>query len=63
MERSRPLWPGVSLGHPRRVLPDYQVMAFHGVSNALDTSLAANNGFDPDQLIYHGARFGIEYQR
>jgi hypothetical protein len=41
----------------------YQVMAFHGVSNALDTSLAANNGFDPDQLIYHGARFGIEYQR
>jgi hypothetical protein len=41
----------------------YQVMAFHGVSNALETSLAANNGFDPDTLIYHGARFGIEYQR
>jgi hypothetical protein len=41
----------------------YQVMAFEGVSNALETSLAANNGFDPDTLIYHGARFGLEYQR
>ena len=41
----------------------YQVMAFDGVSDALQTSLAANNGFDPDELIYHGARFGIEYQR
>jgi hypothetical protein len=41
----------------------YQVMAFHGVSNAIDTSLATNNGFDPDQLLFHGARFGIEYQR
>jgi hypothetical protein len=41
----------------------YQAMAFYGVSNALETSLAANNGFDPDTLFYHGARFGIEYQR
>jgi hypothetical protein len=41
----------------------YQAMWFHGVSNAIDTSLAANNGFDPDQLLFHGARFGIEYQR
>ena len=41
----------------------YQAMAFHGVSNALETSLQMNNGFDPDTLIYHGARFGIEYQR
>lgn len=41
----------------------YQVMAFDGVSNALETSLVANGGFDPDTLIYHGARFGIEYQR
>jgi hypothetical protein len=41
----------------------YQVMAFHGVANALETSLLANGGFDPDTLIYHGARFGIEYQR
>ncbi len=41
----------------------YQVMAFDGVSNALQTSLVANGGFAPDTLIYHGARFGIEYQR
>jgi hypothetical protein len=41
----------------------YQAMAFYGVSNALETSLAANNGFDPGTLFYHGARFGIEYQR
>lgn len=39
----------------------YQVMAFHGVANALETAQIA--GFDPDTLIYHGARFGIEYQR
>ena len=41
----------------------YQVMAFHGVANALDTAQLTNGGFDPDTLIYHGARFGIEYQR
>lgn len=41
----------------------YQVMAFHGVSNALETSLSPNGGFDPDSILYHGARFGVEYQR
>jgi hypothetical protein len=40
----------------------YQVMAFSGVANALDTAQLPN-GFDPGTLIYHGARFGIEYQR
>jgi len=39
----------------------YQVMAFDGVGTALDASLAP--GLDRDTLIYHGARFGVEYQR
>jgi hypothetical protein len=40
----------------------YQVMAFQNVGTALETSTLAR-GFDPDDLIYHGARFGVEYQR
>jgi hypothetical protein len=38
-------------------------MAFHGVANALETALPTTSGFDPGTLVYHGARFGIEYQR
>jgi len=41
----------------------YQVMAFHGVAGALETAQNPVGGFDPDELIYHGARFGVEYQR
>lgn len=44
----------------------YQVIAFDGVGTALDASLAGLNGqptFDRETLIYHGARFGLEYQR
>lgn len=40
----------------------YQVMAFHNVGSALETS-TLTRGFDADELIYHGARFGVEYQR
>jgi len=39
----------------------YQVMAFNGVGTAIDASL--NPGLDTDTIIYHGARFGVEYQR
>jgi hypothetical protein len=39
----------------------YQAMALNGVGEALDSSLVA--GLNEDTLIYHGARFGVEYQR
>ena len=39
----------------------YQILAINGVGEALDASLAA--GLDEETLIYHGARFGVEYQR
>jgi hypothetical protein len=40
----------------------YQVMVFQNVGDGLTTS-TLDRGFDADELLYHGARFGIEYQR
>jgi hypothetical protein len=39
----------------------YQVMAVNGVTQALDAYLTP--GVDSSTLVYHGLRFGIEYQR
>ena len=39
----------------------YQVMAIDGVGEGLDAFF--NPGLEPTTLVYHGFRFGIEYQR
>jgi hypothetical protein len=39
----------------------YQAMVLNGVGEGLDAALTP--GLDPTTLLYHGARFGIEYQR
>jgi hypothetical protein len=39
----------------------YQIMTVTGVGEALDASLVA--GLDPTDIVFHGARFGVEYQR
>lgn len=44
----------------------YQIVAIDGVGTALDAAVDAANltpTFDRQTLIYHGARFGLEYQR